>query len=159
MNDSFHQTSIYEIYFSLLNSMFTFWTGLCIFARNSTPSSNLSIEEKIAPRRGSHDGTDRIHNNNNIQQHQQQQQTTATSATTTTSRQNSLGLPEPPGGHQPRRLSDCGPITQHQQGKHKYCILIQLYVQVGQGDLDLCNFIEAKVLEFIPKSQHNIVNS
>ena len=82
----------------------------------SKPSSSLSLEEKtpVTARRGSHD--DRIQNqNNNTSQHQQNEHMTTT--TTTTSRQNSLGLPEPKGGHQQRRLSDCGPITQHQQGK------------------------------------------
>ena len=72
----------------------------------STPSSTLSLEEKPPARRGSHDSGTQNQNQNN-QQHQ-----------TTTNRQNSLGLPEPPGGHQPRRLSDCGPITQLQSNSN-----------------------------------------
>ena len=76
----------------------------------STPSSTLSLEEKTPARRGSHDSGTQNQNQNNQQQQQQHQ--------TTTNRQNSLGLPEPPGGHQPRRLSDCGPITQLQSNSN-----------------------------------------
>ena len=75
---------------------------LCV---SSTPSSTLSLEEKTPARRGSHDSGTQNQNQNNQQQ-------------TTTNRQNSLGLPEPPGGHQPRRLSDCGPITQLQSNSN-----------------------------------------
>ena len=61
---------------------------------------------------------------NSLSVHLQKQTAAAAAAgAVTTNRQNSLGLPEAPGGNQPRRLSDCGPITQHglqhQQGKFK----------------------------------------